>query len=398
MDLTVRSVCQRQIQIIIPMCCVLSVIDNIPFINGSLTAFKVPEYLGTLADVQLYGCAGLGTHIQRCGNSTCEIRRLLVLRHSKKLQTAEQPESRVGRSKGHIIGTKTDLICNAVNSCRSLYGNLCSPTERNGNNGLIKRKGIGSCDGNDLFTDNIAAVYHLSSYGTFGTVGNEYAVGDGTHSCFLDSPLGISGDINLGTNSIGTESAKGNGATRGVEVVIGGNSRTCKLTICGCGGDYKESIGSRSFTTVGQRAVDLQILTGTLRTEGGGSAAVAVSGDNATHLDHVLSHFIFSETGRIGCLTAIGNCQNKTAVFSYTNKGAGITTCMAFGFLVYRITVCIRLNQIGKQNGDSLLFPTGKRVRSITDPYLGNICRSGFSRKGMLVVVNDRDGRYAAAI
>ena len=64
--LTVGFVSQGKIEIIIPVSCVLSVIDYVPFVDICLTVLEVPKHLGCLAEIKLNGCRGVLTHIQGC--------------------------------------------------------------------------------------------------------------------------------------------------------------------------------------------------------------------------------------------------------------------------------------------------------------------------------------------
>ena len=294
-NLAVFSVSQAQIQIIIPMLRILSVVDHVPLVNIRLTAFKVPKNLGALAEIELYGRGGVCTHIERCGNRTGEIIGCTRFAYSGKFKTVKATERSVGRGKGYVIFSKTDFISNAVNGSRCLYGDRGGLTKRNRHYRLFKRKLVGRSNGNRLFADNLAVINHLNGNLALGTVGFEHTVFNRTHAGFLDLPLYVGGNIHLGTNGIGSESTKFYGTTGGIVVVIGRDLRARKLTVCGSSRNNKDRIRGRTLTAVGQGAVDLQILAGTLRAESSGTTAVTVSGNYTAHLDHVLCHLIGSK-------------------------------------------------------------------------------------------------------
>ena len=393
MNLSVGSVCQREIQIVIPVSCVLSVIDDVPYVNVSLTALEVPKNLRALTKIKLNGGSGVSPHIKSCGNGAGNIRGSICFFYRAEAETVKATESFIGCSKNNIIITKTDLLCNTVDFSGSLDGDLRGLTERNGNNRLLEVKGIGSSDVNGLFTDNIPIVDHLSGYGTFDSVGGKDTVCNGTHSLFLNSPLYVGGNIHLGTNSVGTESVKGDRAAGGVEIIVSRHSCTGKHTVCGRSRYNQNSVGGWTLTAVGQRAVNLQVFTGTLRAEGSRTTTVTVSGDDTTHLDHVLSHFIRGETGGVGSLLTVGNGDHKTTVRPNTNEGSGCDTgAVIFPVLIHGITIGIGLDQESEQYGDRLLFPAGQRIGRTTNPGLGHIRRSFFTGNGVLVVVDNNNG------
>ena len=398
MDLTVFSVSQAQIQLIIPMRSILSVVNNVPLINISLTAFKVPKNFGALAEVKLNGCGGVFAHIESCGNCTGQIIGCTRFAYSSKFETVKATECSVGRGKGHVIFVKTDFVSNTVNGCRCLYGDRSGLTVRNGYNGLSKRKCI-RCNNSDfLFTNNFTVINELSGYDAFSTVGFKHTVCNRTHVFFFDLPLCTCRNINLGTYGVKPESAEVNGTPGGIVVIVGRDLRARKYAVRFSGRNYKDGIGGRSFTAIGKRAVDLQFFTGTLRAERGRTATVTVCGNDTTHLDHIFCHFIRGKAGGVGCLFTVGNGNHKRTVRSDTDeRSGGNTGAVVFLVLVHGVAVGIGLNQKTEQNRDRLLFPTSQRVGNTADPCLGHIIGSLFTCNGMIVVVDNHNGLYAAS-
>ena len=392
MNLTVRTIRQRQIQVIIPVCGVLTVVDSVPLVNIRLTILKVPKNYRASSQIQLYsGCRAV-TEIQGSGYFCSNIFRSICFGNSSKEQTVKLSESLIGRGKCYIVYTKTDFLRRTLYGRICLYGNLCGLTKRNRNDRLSKFECIGSSNVYGLFTDNIAVIDHLNSYLPLSTVGGEHTILDGTHTFFFDLPHNVIGNLNLGTYGIGAECIKGYGSTRGIVVVIGRNGCLSKLAVRRSGGNNQERVGGRTFTTVGERAVHLQFFPRTLRTERGGTTAVTVCGNDTPHLDHVLSHFITGEPRGIGCLFTVGDSKYKFPLCCYTNKGSGSNAgTMVFFILVHRIPIFIGLNKICKQNGDRLFFPTGQWICSVANPCLGHIIGSFFAGNRMIIIVDNSD-------
>ena len=71
---------------------------------------------------------------------------------------------------------------------------------------------------------------------------------------------------------------------------------------------------------------------------------------------------------------------------------------MIFLILINRIAVCIRLYKVGEEDGNCLLFPTGKRIGSVTNPYLRHIIRSFLAGDGVVIIVDYGDSCYTARI
>ena len=388
MNLTVLAVCQRELQVVVTVV-VGTAVDDVPHIQISLAALEVPQDLGALAQIQLNGGGGIGTHIQGSSHGAGQINGRVLLIHGDKVQAVEGAESIVGGGEGHVARAQTDLLSHAVHKGGCLHGDLSGLAEWDGDNGLLEEQGIGGNDGHGLLAHDLTLVDHLSGHGTLGAVGGEHTVCDGAHALFLDLPSDISGDIYLGTNSVRTKRVEGNGSTGGIIIIVGGQVCTGKLTVCGSGGNDQNGIGGRTLTAVGQGAVDLQVLTGTLRAEGGGSAAITVSSIDTAHLDHVVCHLVHGEAGRIRSLLTVGNSHNEGTVSSDTNKGSGgDAASMIFSrILAYRITVCVRLDQEGP-DANSVLLPTGKRVGLGTHHNLRHIGGTGLTGQGMIVVVD----------
>ena len=397
-DLTVVAISQGELQVVVTVV-VGTAVDDVPHIQISLAALKVPQDLGALAQVELNGGGGIGTHVQGSGQGAGEVNGSVLLIHSDEVQAVKAAEGLVGGGEGHVVITQTDLLGNTVHESGCLHGNLSGLAEGNGNNGLLEVQGVGGNDDHGLLAHDLTVVDHLSSDLTLGTVGGKDTVLNGTHAGFLDSPLNVSGDIHLGTDGVSTQSVEGHGSAGSVVLIIGGQVGAGKLTVRGSGGNHQNGIGGRTLTAIGQGAVDLQILTGTLRAEGGGSAAVAVCGNDTTHLDHVLSHLVGGEAGGVGSLLTVGNGDHQRAVGADAHEGSGgDTRAVIFFVLIHGITVGVGLDQEGEQHGDSLLLPAGQRVQGAADPSLGHIGGTGLAGNGVIIVVDDNDGLNAAIV
>ena len=401
-NLTVGAVGQGQIQIVIPVSRVLTVVDDVPDVNVRLAALEVPQNLGALTQVQLNRGRGVGAHIQGHGHGTGQVSGGEGLIHGGKAQPVEGTESLIGGGEGHVAVTQTDLEVDTVNVGSRLHGDLDGLAEGHGDHGLLKVQRVGGSDGDGLFTHDLAVVDHLSRHGTLGAVGGKDTVLDGAHALLLDSPLNVVGNIHLGTDSVRTERVEGNGCAGGVIVVIRGDGCLREHTVSGSGGDHEERIRRRSFTTVGQGTVDLQILTGTLRAEGGRATAVAVGGNDTAHLDHVIGHLIVGEAGGVGCLLTVGHSDHESTVGLDAHEGSGgdarTVRRAVFRILVHGVTVCVGLDQEAEQHGNGLLLPAGQGIGSLTDPDLGHIVGASLACEGMVVVVDDDDGLNAAAV
>ena len=397
-DLTVVAVCQRELQVVVTVV-VGTAVDDVPLVNVDLAVLKVPQDLGALAQIELNGGGGVAAHVQGSGQGAGKVCGSKCLGHSDEVQAVEGTQSLIGGGEGHVARAQTDLLSNAVHKGGCLHGDLSGLAEGNGNYGLLEVQGVGGHDGHGLLAHDLTVVDHLSGDLTLGAVRLEYTVLDGAHAGFLDGPLNVSGNIHLGTDSVSTQSVEGNGSAGGVVVVVSGQVRAGKLTVRGSGGNHQDGIGGRTLTAVGQGAVHLQVLTGTLRAEGGGSAAVAVCGNDTTHLDHVLSHLVGGETGRVRSLLTVGNGDHQRTVGADAHEGSGGDTRAVIGFvLVHGVTIGIGLDQEAEQHGDSLLLPAGQGIGGAADPGLGHIGGTGLTGDGVVIVVDDHDGGNTAGL
>ena len=104
-NLTVGTVCQRQLQIVITII-VGSTVDDVPFININLAVFKVPQNLGSLAQVQLHGGSESGIGNQGSSYGTGEILRSILFIHSNEVQTVKPAQGLVVGGERNVIGTQ----------------------------------------------------------------------------------------------------------------------------------------------------------------------------------------------------------------------------------------------------------------------------------------------------
>ena len=402
MNLTVALICQGQLQVVIAVI-IGSAVDDIPLINVNLTILKVPKNLGGLSQFHRDSGRGVIADIQGSGYGSGIICGSSVFGNRGEEQSIELSERFVCRGERNVACAETNGLLNVVDGCGRLYRNLSGLTERNRYHRLLKVNLIGGNDGDGLLTNDLAVVNHLNGHGAFGAVGGKYTVINGAHTFFFDLPQHFSRNIYLCTNGVRAKSIEGYLAAGRVIIVIGAHGRADKLTVRRCGRNDQNGVGGGALTAVGQRTVDLQILTGTLRAEGGGSAAVTVCGNDTAHLDHVLSHLVGGKSGGVGGLLTVGNSDHKRSVSPYADKGSGGDTgaVVFLGVLSYDLTLTggsVRFYQKIEKNGDRLLFPTGQRIGRETDPGFGHICGSGFACDRMIVVVDDDDGLYTAAV
>ena len=208
----------------------------------------------------------------------------------------------------------------------------------------------------------MAFINHLRRYFAFGTIGFEYTVFNRTHSGFLDLPCSIGRNVYLITNGIGTENAEFNLAAGCIVVICRVDRCHSELAVGRSCGNNEEGICGRSFTTVRQRAVNLQLFTGTFRYEGSRTATIAVCSINTTHFEHIFAHFVHIETCRIRRLTSIRNGKDDLTFCSDTDEGTRLSTArMVLGVCNLRNTILIGFDKPAP-NADRVLFPTGQRI------------------------------------
>ena len=304
MDLAVRFVGQRERHVIV-LDRALAVVDHVPDVNVRLAALEVKEDIGASAEIELEVNGRIGAHIQRGRHIAGQVRRSARLIDSRELQPDEAAERSVVRNERNVVRAEADLMQAVVD--RSLDGDVRRLAEGDGDNRLIQRDRIRRGDGDLLFTHDLIVVDHLHGHVALGAVGREDAVFDGTHALFLERPLGVGGNVDLGADRVSAECIKRHGAAGGVVIIVAGDGGVGKHAVSRSVGDDEDGVGGRTLAAVGQGAVDLQILAGTLRAEGGGSAAVAVAGVDAPHTDHVVRHLIHGEASGERSLISVGH-------------------------------------------------------------------------------------------
>ena len=395
MHLAVGLVGQRKRHVVVPGRS-LTVVDHVPHVNISLSALKVEEHIRASAEIELEADGRMAAHIQRCGHVAGHVRRSARLIDGRELQPVEAAERSVVRGERHVVRTEADLVQTVVD--RGLDGNVRRLAEGDGDNGLIQRDRVRRGDGDLLLTDDLAVVLHLRGHGALGAVGREDAVFNGAHAAFLERPLGIGGNVDLGADRVGAERIELHGAAGGVVIIVAADGGVGKHTVSGGVGDDEDGVGGRTLAAVGQGAVDLQILAGTLRAEGGGSAAVAVAGVDAAHADHVIRHLIHGEAGGVRGLLAVGHGHDKGAVRSDADEGSRRDVgAMVLGPLVDRISVCVGLDKPCPR-GDRVLFPAGHRIGDAAHLDLGDAVGSGLTGDRVLVIVDDKSGIRGAHV
>ena len=259
MNLTVFLCCKGKLVIEVTMSFTgVSQNDGIPFVNVCLTVFEVPHDNRTISKCQCCRSRNVGIGIQCNNNITAIVFRSYCF--TDEVQTVDSTKCSVGRCNGNVSGTQSDFI-KTVQRC--LYGNESSFSIRNSDNRLRKAKCIWIRKSNGLFTDNFILIDELYGYFPSSTVGCKYTIFNSTHTIFCNSPFHILRNIYLCTHGISRKNIKGNFRTGSVIIIRCAESCTFKLTSTVCSRDNKERVSGRSFTTVGERTVDLQFFTGT---------------------------------------------------------------------------------------------------------------------------------------
>ena len=397
MDLAVGPVGQGQLQLIIPVGGVLTVVDDIPLIDVSLAALKVPKDLGSSAQVELNSGGGVGAHVQGGGDGAGQIGRGILLIHGNKAQAVEPAQRIIGGGEGDVVCAQADLMDTVVDG--GLDGDPGGLAEGDGDHGLVEGNGLRGGDGDAALAHNLAVIDHLGGHSALGAVGDEHAIFDGAHALLLDGPLDIGRDLNLGADGIGAHGSKLHGAAGRVVIIVGLDGGTGKHAVRGSGGDDQNGVGGGALAAVGQGAVDLQFLAGTLGAEGGGAAAVAVRGDDAAHLNHVVSHLIAGKARGIGSLLTVGDSHHQGAVGLHAHEGSrSDAAAVILAVLVDGIAVGVGLDQEAEEHGDSLLLPAGQGIQRAADPDLGHIGGTGLAGQGMVVVIDHHDGLDTAVV
>ena len=377
--LAVLAGCQGQIVDEIAVGLVeISLHDGDPLIEAVL---EVLQHHRILAQLEKDGGLDLGIERQSSGHRTRNVGRSGGLIHGHEVQTVEMTQSVIGDIEDDIVSAEGDLLEAVLNG--RLDGDTGALAVRNGDYGLNESQLGGNRDLEGMLTDDIPAVKHLRRYGAQGTVGYEHTVLDDAHTVIGQSPGHVGRDLGLITDGIGANSVELNRGTGRIVVIIGAQGRTGKLTVSGSRRNNQNGVGGGTLAAVGQRAVDLEILTGALGHELGGAAAVAVCRDHATQLNHVVSHFVLIEAGRVGGLTAVADHDHKGTVALDAHEGAGLKAggvVLASRIHVLTNTVAVGiLDQEGKVHRNNLLFPTGDGILGGADGDTGHIVGSGLA-------------------
>ena len=351
---------------------------------GEILILEVIDDLGTLTQAQVGGDGQLAHNGGQ--DSGGNFRAFLS---GGELKTADGTDTIVGQAEGNV-GCLQDHVL-AVISSGDIQGDRLA--ERHDHVFLAEDDGIGHDDVDGILTHNSAVVDHLDSHIALGAIGNEQTVVvNGTEGCVSQLPGSLCGNLSSGTNQVGTHSAELHRGTGGVVVLSGADG--CAVEFAGgrSSGDDQNAVGGITLSTVGGRAVDLQVLAGTLGQESGGTAAVTVDSIDTAQAQHELSHFIAVETGGEGSLTTVIHDDDDAAVSLDAHEGAG----SGIGGVVLAVLVHAILDQEAKVGGDDLLFPAGDRILGGADLGLGHISRAG--NAVLLIKVDDQTGLCAAGL
>ena len=378
MNLTVCTICQWQSEIIIPMS-TLSIIDDIPFINVCLTAFKVPNNMRSPPQLEFNSCCRICTHIKGCWKRTGGNRRSILFVYGYKTESFKSAKLSIVRGKCYVILTETNFKINTAYVCRCLQWDSCSLSERNGYDRLLKEDSVRNSNCDLTFANDFVIVYHLSGYRSDCTVRCENAVRYRAHSVLFYPPLNIIGNLNLCSDGIGTEGFKRYSASRSIVIIFGFNRCTHECSVCGSSWNNKECICCRSFTTVRKWAIDFKILAGALCAKRSRASAITVGGIDTAHLNHIVAHFMHGKACGVRSLLAIGNRKNNFSFCCNAHKGSWCNaTTMINAILIDRLSVFIRPYK-ERPNRKCVFFPTGKRIAHIAHLHLRHIIRSLFA-------------------
>ena len=386
MNLAVFRVRQGEGHVIIPDGA-LPVVDDVPDVHVGLATLKVKEHVRASAQLELEVQGGIAAHVQGSSHIAGDVFGSILLVNRREAQTVEAAQGRVVRGEADVIGAKANLIQTVIDS--SLDGNRRRLAVGNRHGGLVHGNRFRNRNINLAFTHDIAVVNQLRSNDASRSVGGKDAVGDGAHAVFRNLPLGVLRDIDLRAGGVDAHGIEAHGAAGGVVVVVAADSCAGQLAVSRSGRNNHNGRGYRSLTAVGQGAVDLQILTGTLGAEGGGAAAVLVAGIDTAHTDHVVRHFAHGEAGGEGGLIAVGYSNNNLAIrgdaneCSRSNAGAMVVDVVRS----LRVAVCIGLHE-PLPGRNCVLFPTGQRVAQFAHQNLGDAVGSRFTGRRINVVVD----------
>ena len=353
---------------------------NIPLFD-ICSFFKIKEYFRTFTEAESCLCNKIGS-CESCGYGTGKICRCFLFRNGSEGKAFKSTESFIGGSESYAFGVNNNVMESAIDGCNKTDSYFF--IKRNSHDFLCKFKGFGFYDFNRIFTNNITVINELCGCSTNGTIRFENAVFNSTHGRICKLPGCLCRNFCRSTNKVSTNCSKFNGTAGCIVVVIRRNSCTNELTGCRSSGDYKDTVGGRSFCTVGRHAVNFKFFTGALGKECGRTAAVAVYCNNATERKHEFSHLIVGKTCRIGGLTSVVHYHYKSTVFFDTNERTGCTVCCVVIFAILVFTVFYKETKVCRNN---LFFPTGNFGRSGTDLNFGHIRRSCFTI--FFIKVND---------
>ena len=350
---------------------------------GQILILEIVNDHGALTKAQVGGCGHLTDNSGQHGLS-----RGGALLGGGEVEAADGTDSGSGQGEGHV-GSLQNHVLAVVGSGKTEINRLAV---RNGHVRLGEGNGVGHNDVHSVLTDNLTVDDQLSGDVAHLTVGHEQTVSDGTEGCVGQLPGSIGRDVRRSTDQIGTDGGELDGATGGEVILLGGDVCLLKLTGCGRGGDDQNTVSGITLCAVGGTAVDLQLLTGTLGQESGGSAAVTVHGVHAAQRQHELCHLVAVEACGVGSLTTVVHDHNEGTVGLDTHKGTG---CGIAG-VVLGVLVLAVLDQEAKVSGNDLLLPAGDGILGGANQHLGHI--GGTGDAVLLVEVDDETGLGACGL
>ena len=348
--------------------------------TGQILILEIVNDLGALTQAHVGSCGDLAHSSGQQGLS-----RGGALLGGGEIKAADGTDTGSGQGEGHV-GSLQNHVLMIVGSGETEINRIAV---RNDHVRLGEDNGVGHNDVHSVLTDDLAVNDHLSGDVAQLTVGHEQTVSDGTEGRVGQLPDSVLGDVCGGTDQVSTNSGELDRAAGGEVILLGSDVSLLKFTGCGRGGNDQDTVSGLTLCAVGGTAVDIQLLTGTLGQESGGSAAVTVHGVHATQRQHELCHLVVVEACGVGRLTTVVHDHNEGTVGLDTHKGTG----RGIAGVVLGVLVLTVLDQEAKVSGNNLLLPAGDGVLGGADQHLGHI--GGTGNTVLLVKVDDETGLSA---
>ena len=190
------------------------------------------------------------------------------------------------------------------------------------------------CNSDGFGTYYFAAGNDLNINFTFGSVGNEFAIFNGTEGAVRKCPGCVCRHIHCVSVGIDCFCTEGINGFRSKDIIIRYYVYNIKLTGRCNVGSNEDTVCGRTLCTIARYGTHGEsFFTNTFGKEGGRTAAVAVCCPFATKSKHSFAFFIVAETNGVVCTTSIVHTDYESTVFFNTNHGT-CSCCRSsfFGF------------------------------------------------------------------